>query len=92
MIQTYSLWVELEKIPLGRHWFQLRSIKVHGLEIQVHLKYLRMFQANERKSLDVIEYQSIDYREVRYINFRLLNFLKVMQYKIVHYAKREESV
>ncbi|XP_043283203.1 uncharacterized protein [Venturia canescens] len=63
VIQNYNLWVELEGIPLGRHWFQLKSIKIKDHSIQPQLRYLRVANpSNERRSLTIDDYPEIDYR------------------------------
>ncbi|XP_034949014.1 uncharacterized protein [Chelonus insularis] len=48
-IQDYKLWVDLtDQIPLGKHWFQIRSIKVEDNTVQLQLKHLRPFENPSR--------------------------------------------
>ncbi|XP_015609416.1 uncharacterized protein LOC107274640 isoform X2 [Cephus cinctus] len=52
----YSLWVDLEQIPLGKHWFQIRSIKFKGKMISITVKHLKLFQVNENKVFQDMEF------------------------------------
>ncbi|KAF7996857.1 hypothetical protein HCN44_002503 [Aphidius gifuensis] len=47
----YNLWVELDKVPFGKHWFQMKSLKIKDNTVQLQLKYLRSFQATDREYL-----------------------------------------
>ena len=59
----YCLWVKLEELPFGKHWFQVRSVKFKENEIYLQLKYLRPYQAEEKK-LDVEEFMTVNLKEV----------------------------
>uniref|UniRef100_A0A0C9R4P5 GSTU24_2 protein n=1 Tax=Fopius arisanus TaxID=64838 RepID=A0A0C9R4P5_9HYME len=47
-IVNYNLWVELDQVPLGKHWFQIRSLKMNQNSIQLQLKYLRPYKDKEQ--------------------------------------------
>lgn len=60
----YAFWCTLEKLPFGKHWFQVRSLKIKDKEVFLQLKYLRPFQSDEKKKIEIEEFVTPNFKEV----------------------------
>lgn len=68
IVVNYNLWVEIDKVPFGKHWFQIRSLKMNQNTIQLQLKYLRAYEGRERESFfnESTEFPPFDVKQVNY--------------------------
>ncbi|XP_015122795.1 uncharacterized protein LOC107045152 [Diachasma alloeum] len=66
IVVNYNLWVELDKVPLGKHWFQIRSLKVNQNTIQLQLRYLRPYEGRGRDSFfnESAEFPSFNIKQI----------------------------
>lgn len=63
-LSGYAFWCTLEKLPFGKHWFQIRSLKIKDKEVFLQLKYLRPFQSDEQKKINVEEFITPNLKEI----------------------------
>lgn len=63
-VEGYNLWVELNQVPFGKHWFQIRSLKIKDNTVQLQLKYIRPFQAQQREYINDENHPSFDLNKV----------------------------
>lgn len=64
VVQEYCLWVNLEQVPVGRHWFQISSIKFKDDEVLLKLKHLKLIQINVNKSFQEPDFSVINLNEI----------------------------
>ncbi|XP_051169453.1 uncharacterized protein LOC127286875 [Leptopilina boulardi] len=63
-LSGYAFWCTLEKLPFGKHWFQVRSLKIKDKEVFLQLKYLRPFQSDEQKKDIVEDFITPNFKEI----------------------------
>ncbi|KAH0541099.1 hypothetical protein KQX54_021040 [Cotesia glomerata] len=69
-VQDYKLWVDLDPTPLGKYWFQIKSVKIYDNTVQFNLKRLKSFHNTSRRSTIPEEYPEFDINEIlTYHNF-----------------------
>ncbi|XP_063995587.1 uncharacterized protein LOC135172953 isoform X2 [Diachasmimorpha longicaudata] len=81
IVVNYNLWVELDQVPLGKHWFQIRSLKMNQNTIQLQLRYLRPYEGKERDSFfnESVQYPPFNIKEI----FTYHNLCEVARFSAV---------
>ncbi|XP_074105673.1 uncharacterized protein LOC141531647 [Cotesia typhae] len=84
-VQDYKLWVDLDPTPLGKYWFQIKSVKIYDNTVQFNLKRLKSFHNPSRRSTTPEEYPEFDINEIlTYHNFvEASKFLAVVSMSLI---------
>lgn len=58
------LWVQLDNIPIGSHWFQMTDVKIESKEIALEVKHIQPFRSPNYSLTSDPDFPSLDIKEV----------------------------
>lgn len=86
----HCLWTELEELPFGQYWFQIKSIKFRHNEVYLKIKSVRAMESGDQKEETKLIAESSDINQVA-ANFKelLLQWRESLKTHCLHFLSND---